>query len=210
MAQPKYKAIAKQVEKHYWDKTFAEIAELTDTSVCTVQRSREWLDLPAKTTENKIEHKYGVPYGQLLHILHNQLGKSVSEMSDNIGIARKSINRYMDENDIYRRGKSEAEKLKWQNMTDEQRANQVQAAHEARRGLPSITNDTKGYEIIKHSYERERWECKHHRLIAVAEYGFDAVADSYVHHKIPIPWLNYRENLEVFDSHSEHAKHHNS
>jgi DNA-binding HxlR family transcriptional regulator len=34
-----------------------------------------------------------------------------------------------------------------------------------------------------------------HRLIAVAEYGFDAVADHEVHHLNTIPWDNRSENL---------------
>lgn len=37
-----------------------------------------------------------------------------------------------------------------------------------------------------------------HRLVAVAEFGFDAVtSDEDVHHEISVPWLNYGENLEV-------------
>ena len=161
-------------------------------------------------TEYKLEQEYGVPAEWLLTYMHIQQEKSVNKMSNELPIGRTGIRNAMDRLGVHRRSQSEAEKLKWQNMTDEQRARQVQAAHEAVRGLPCLTTDTAGYEIIKHSYERERWACKHHRLIAVAEYGFDAVADSYVHHKISVPWLNYRENLEVFDSHSEHAKHHST
>lgn len=46
-----------------------------------------------------------------------------------------------------------------------------------------------------------------HRLLAVAEHGFDAVKDRDVHHKIPIPWLNTHDNIEIVDK-SEHGEYH--
>jgi len=46
-----------------------------------------------------------------------------------------------------------------------------------------------------------------HRLVAVAEYGFEAVKDKAVHHKNEIPWDNRPENLEPL-TFSEHAKTH--
>jgi hypothetical protein len=46
-----------------------------------------------------------------------------------------------------------------------------------------------------------------HRLLAVAEYGFDAVAGKHIHHKNGIRWDNRLENLEVLTP-SEHAKLH--
>lgn len=39
----------------------------------------------------------------------------------------------------------------------------------------------------------------HHRLIAVAEYGFDAVAEKDVHHKNGIGWANWAENIELLE-----------
>jgi hypothetical protein len=46
-----------------------------------------------------------------------------------------------------------------------------------------------------------------HRLVAVAEHGFDVVADSVVHHKNSIPWDNRPSNLDVM-THEEHAANH--
>lgn len=60
----------------------------------------------------------------------------------------------------------------------------------------------------------ERWQdsenkaVKVHRLLAVAEYGFDAVKDLDVHHKREIPWLNYHDNIELV-SRKEHQRLHN-
>lgn len=46
-----------------------------------------------------------------------------------------------------------------------------------------------------------------HRLLAVSKFGFDAVADSIVHHKNGVKWDNRPENIEVM-SQSEHATMH--
>jgi hypothetical protein len=46
-----------------------------------------------------------------------------------------------------------------------------------------------------------------HRLLAVAEYGVDEVADKQVHHKNGIPWDNRPENIEPLTA-EEHSKEH--
>jgi|GEM_PF-3600453 len=48
---------------------------------------------------------------------------------------------------------------------------------------------------------------KVHRLLAVSEFGFDAVTDKVVHHKNDIPWDNRPENLEPMGR-AEHTAHH--
>lgn len=47
----------------------------------------------------------------------------------------------------------------------------------------------------------------HHRLLAVAEFGFDAVANKHVHHKSGIPWDNRPDNIELMTN-SQHLKKH--
>jgi hypothetical protein len=44
-----------------------------------------------------------------------------------------------------------------------------------------------------------------HRLLAVALWGFDAVADKEIHHKNGIPWDNRPSNLSLVSS-SEHQR----
>ena len=46
-----------------------------------------------------------------------------------------------------------------------------------------------------------------HRLLAVAEWGFDAMRDKHVHHINGIPWDNRVENLKIV-SNSEHQREH--
>lgn len=47
-----------------------------------------------------------------------------------------------------------------------------------------------------------------HRLVAIAEWGFDAVAGGVVHHKNTHKWDNRPDNLRVFETQSKHSKHH--
>lgn len=46
-----------------------------------------------------------------------------------------------------------------------------------------------------------------HRLIAVAEWGVEAVKDKHVHHKNEIPWDNRPDNLELMDPTDHHSHH---
>lgn len=55
--------------------------------------------------------------------------------------------------------------------------------------------------------EKESYGFEVHRLLAVAEYGTDRVANNDVHHKNGIPWDNRPGNIEVL-SKEEHARLH--
>lgn len=46
-----------------------------------------------------------------------------------------------------------------------------------------------------------------HRLVAVAEFGIEAVEDKVVHHKNEVKWDNRPSNLELMDV-DEHSSHH--
>jgi DNA-binding CsgD family transcriptional regulator len=47
----------------------------------------------------------------------------------------------------------------------------------------------------------------HHRLLAVAEYGFEAVVDKQIHHKNGIPWDNRPENIEPLTQREHIGRH---
>ncbi len=55
--------------------------------------------------------------------------------------------------------------------------------------------------------ERVSKICYVHRLLAVSEYGFDAVADMDVHHDNEIPWDNRPSNVGPVDK-SDHGTYH--
>ena len=68
---------------------------------------------------------------------------------------------------------------------------------------PNMFVQTQGYE----TFDTGEGQVRVHRLTAVAEYGFDAVAGNDIHHKNGIPWDNRPSNLVVL-GHEEHARKH--
>lgn len=144
-----------------------------------------------------------------------RLYKSNSEnaLAEELGVSRTAIHRALDYCDIERRGQSEAEELKWEQMSDEERQQQVQAAHEATRTLPRLDVSVRGYERIRHGSH----EVKHHRLLATLLVGdLEELKDRVVHHEIPV-WpdgpaevaqaVNYFNNLELLQK-DEHMRNH--
>lgn len=103
-----------------------------------------------------------------------------------------------------------------------------------RHNIPTRENWTAGVKAAKRANRRERvtvrtlesgyeyWASKEqrpgessrtseivyvHRLLAVAEYGIDAVADSEIHHLNGVPWDNRPENITLLDE-SAHGRLH--
>jgi hypothetical protein len=75
---------------------------------------------------------------------------------------------------------------------------------------PNFWMSPDGYECwTVYDGQRESHTVRVHRLVAIAEYGFDAVSGNVVHHKNQIPWDNRPENLEPM-SRGEHSELHNA
>lgn len=75
---------------------------------------------------------------------------------------------------------------------------------------PTVYTNVEGYELASSRVGNgNQKSIGIHRLVAVAEYGFDEVCDSVIHHKNEIPWDNRPENLQVMTN-SDHASHHAS
>ena len=123
------------------------------------------LNIGWKTIEKRLQDAGYVPwkrYSVDSSIIIKQFsnGKSVNEISKKFKIARNTINRILLRNNIRPRTQSEAETLKWSNMTEYQRKKQVQKAHEARRDqTDSIETKLKrsntNYKKNNHVYPRE-------------------------------------------------------
>lgn len=102
-----------------------------------------------------------------------------------------------------RLGCSDVTVLNWMEKHD------IQRRTEKRKRLPrpltvtSPGSTNQGYELIWHGDHCVR----HHRLLAVAEHGFDAVADKDVHHRNGVHWDNRPANLTLVDP-SEHGRLH--
>lgn len=72
---------------------------------------------------------------------------------------------------------------------------------------PSPKLDNHGYVYVQTRQRGEIVQFRLHRLVAVAEYGLDQVAEKVVHHKNNISWDNRPENLELLDD-SQHKQRH--
>jgi len=71
----------------------------------------------------------------------------------------------------------------------------------------NIRTDEDGYEIFQTKIDGVGKRFAHHRLIAVAEHGFDALDGKVVHHKNGVKWDNRPENLELMNQ-SDHVREH--
>ena len=70
------------------------------------------------------------------------------------------------------------------------------------------THDAYGHEKIGWSYKGTMRYYDIHRLVAIGEFGLEAVTGKVVHHKNGIPWDNRPSNLELIESQAEHARRH--
>lgn len=124
----------------------------------------------------------------LVELYHDQ-GLNIHEIAEQLGVAGSTIDYWMKKLDIPTRSHRESKLLTYRS-----------------RPVPFFLN-SKGYEQWHHWYDYERDRVTVHRLLAVAEYGFDAVKDMAVHHRNEIKWDNRPENIELL-SHSEHNRLH--
>lgn len=120
------------LKENYWDSTYREIADELDMSVSVVSRkAKDDLGLPKKSEKSRVEYYHGASIDRVLYHLHHDAKMSVNKMSDCLGVSRKTLDRWFSDTDVYKRGRSEAEELKWEQMSEEEREQQVKAAHEA-------------------------------------------------------------------------------
>jgi len=88
---------------------------------------------------------------------------------------------------------------------------------EGRQGCPKdyylnipvyVSTHTDGYEYAQTQIGGEKEHVYLHRLLAVAEYGIEAVKDKHVHHENKIPWDNRPENIQVLPAGDHIRLHH--
>lgn len=73
--------------------------------------------------------------------------------------------------------------------------------------VPHFSTDSNGYEAWRTLVDGTQHGVYVHRLLAVAEYGFEATVGTDVHHKNGCKFDNRRENIELRNPH-EHRSHH--
>lgn len=114
--------------------------------------------------------------------------KSLTDIANEQGVDKESVRFQMHKHGIESRGQGQTAKIHAPLMVSQ-----------------------KGYEVWRNVLgEGGRGGNEHyavHRLLAISEYGVDAVKEKVVHHKNGIPWDNRPENIEPL-SHSEHMQTH--
>jgi hypothetical protein len=117
---------------------------------------------------------------QTLRRLYEERRYSINDIADMADVDYATVHYWMQKHGVARRDKSD----------ELRRLNRKERAHyftteEGRTYWRSYNPDgSDDYVLV-------------YRLLAVAEYGFDAVAGNVVHHRKPIPWLNTPDNIEV-------------
>lgn len=94
-----------------------------------------------------------------------QSGRSENSIAKHFGVVRSVIRRVITEAGLEARTQSEAEKIKWAQMTLEQRANQVKSAHESTSGTPTTFEHR-----CKIALAREKLMADHHIGIGEPEF----------------------------------------
>jgi len=126
---------------------------------------------------------------EALREMYHEKRMSTREIAKEFDVAGVTIRRSMERFGIDRRDRNEAHQM-------------------AMWSKPAFFGmATHGYEIWNTTVNREDFQVYVHRLLAVSEFGYDAVADMDVHHKNGIPWDNRPENIELKGV-SEHRQHH--
>lgn len=97
-----------------------------------------------------------------------QSGLSENQTAKKFNVSRSVVRRVLTENKIHIRSQSEAEKLKWSKMTDEQRKHQVKAAHETVKTLDEAY-------WIKNKINAAKTKEVTHSKVGVFEYEFTKV-----------------------------------
>jgi len=130
-------------------------------------------------------------------------GKSTREIGDIAGCTGSTISRWLRKHDIERREKWKA------GVEAAKRANRVERVKMRTFDAENVGAYEYWMTKVWEDGEPTTKSVYVHRLLAVAEHGFDAVGGKDVHHKNAIPWLNTPDNIEVL-SRSEHLSEHNS
>ena len=173
--------------------TQTEIGELLG---CTQTNVSRWLsrhDIALESTPGPWDNK------DLLHEAYIDKKKSAKEIADGWGCSRSHIRSKLEEYGIPRRSLPESQLAKYLRDPD----------------IP-IRTDRDGYERIEHHYNGDRTRVAVHRLLAVAEFGFDVLRDKHVHHgkegdALPacnIPWANWPGNIELVEREKHEQRHH--
>ena len=167
------------LEELYFEEelTLAEIGDRYGVVKQTVANWMEECGLDRRTGKPPLKQQ---PWhdADTLRELHHGEELTYAEMAERLGCGERTIWTWMDEHDI----------------EGENRIDRAQAA--SRVNYAQYYTNNSGYARWRARSGYETDSVAVHRLVAVAEYGFDAVAGNVVHHKNGVKWDNRPQNLE--------------
>lgn len=167
------------LETKYWEEnlTTDEMGDLCNVDRSTINR---WMK------KNQVSHKFyeWVSPERLEDLYYNQL-ISLRKIGEKFGVGKKQVAKAM-------------EKHGFESMSQTERG---------MRQCLKIQIKPSGYYYFRDGMGERTDQLLVHRLVAVAEYGVDALEGMYVHHKNEFKLDNRPENLELMTP-SEHMNHH--
>lgn len=171
--------------------TYSEIADVLGSSKSTVARHVKRVGIEPRTSSDytKLISIGGV---DVLKKLYLEEEMSQQEIADKYGVHRHTVGMWIRDNGLALSHDKAGKK----------------SGIRRRCKYPQYRTGQKGYEKWNATVDfYEKIHVGVHRLVAVAEFGFDAVCNMEVHHKNHIPWDNRPENLELMTP-SDHMKYH--
>jgi len=221
MPREKQNVPKKEISKRYKDgESLREISEDYTVSYSTLyRRVKEW-DLERNTDIRKLD----LPTDKIISFYKD--GMSCSQIANKFDCSEKPIKNRLKENDIGLRGaksvdiKEEelkrevfnsnsirelSEKFNCHRSTIDRKLEQYNIDFSYSYNKKATLADINGYQVMQCGIVGKGVLV--HRLLAVAEYGYEEVCDNVVHHKNGIKWDNRPSNIEVMGR-SEHSKLH--
>jgi transposase-like protein/predicted DNA-binding protein YlxM (UPF0122 family) len=162
--------------------TFAEMGDLLGCSdgVISNWMTKHRADRLRDELDVEITGEHPHRDEDLLRTLYYEEELSTPEVAAVLDCSTGAVTDWMDRHGIEKRSLADAQSIKKGGRSD----------------LYVYTNTGKGYERFKSHDD----VVLHHRLLAVAYYGLDAVREMQIHHKNRIHWDNRPENIELIEA----------
>ena len=187
------------LKEHYVEKA-KPMQELADMCGCSISTIHTWIGkhgFQRRSKSESLRRAHGTNEGKYndaewLYEEYVENERSGLELADECGVHVDTIYKRLDEHDIDRRSIKDAtnasDKMGWEGREHPAWNESI---------VPLYTHGRDNYECWTHNWNNRKESVFVHRLLAVAEYGVEAVEDKHVHHKNGIRWDNRPENIEV-------------
>lgn len=191
-SEDQYSGLDEQTLKHLYysdEKSAAEIANQFGCSESTVLDRMERCGVERRSQSEAQPNQYPGLDGSTLDELYREDHLSMADIADRFGCSPSTVFERCKEYGIEIRSISE-----W-------------GMYLAARAPAPFGVNGDGYERWRVYLDGQRHQIFAHRLLAVSEFGFDAVCGMDVHHENEVPWDNRPSNLRLME-HGEHSRHH--